>query len=153
MSRKTGNLHIIVSGALVGIGLVAVALAIFTRLPVGSEFLKVLREGSERQSGARIAAPRTYQSNQAVETKKSAVAEPEPEISQKPRENRSEALPSSVTITSATEVTMGIGKIALEIGNILPVTGKGSGMFLCDYLGDTVEVPISATNWKEPAKK
>ena len=150
MSRKAGNLNIIVSGAMVGIGLVAAALAIFTRLPIGSEFVRALRLGSERQSGARIAAPRAYQSNQTVETRKSTPVEPEPEKPQTPRENRSETLPSSVTITSAAEVSLGIGKFALEIGNILPVTGKEGGMFLCDYLGDTVEVPISATNWKEP---
>jgi hypothetical protein len=153
MSRKTGNLNIVVSGAMVGIGLVAVAMAIFTRLPIGSEFLRVLREGSERQSGARMAAPRTYQSDRAVETKQRVPVEPEPEKPQKTGENKSEALPSSVTITSPTEVTMGIGKIALEIGNILPVSGMEDGMFLCDYLGDTVEVPVSATNWREPAEK
>lgn len=150
MSRNTGNLHIIVNGALVGIGLVAVAMAIFTRLPIGSEFVRALRQGSERQSGARIAAPRTHQPDQTVETKKSAPVVPEPKRSQKPGETISETLPSSVTITSATEVSMGIGKFELEVGNILPVTGKKNGMFLCDYLGDSVEVPISVTNWKAP---
>jgi hypothetical protein len=153
MSRKTGNLHIIVNGVMVGIGLVAVAMAIFTRLPIGSEFVRALRQGSERQSGARIAAPQVYRPNQTVESKKSTPVQPEPGRPQKPREARPETLPASVTITSATEVTMGIGKIALEIGNILPVTGKEGGLFLCDYLGDTVEVPISATNWEAPAEK
>ena len=152
MSRKTGNLNIIVSGAMVGIGLVAVAMAIFTQLPIGSEFVRALRQGSERQSGARIATPRTYQSKQTVETKKTAPVVPEPKRPQNPRETRLGTLPASVTITSDTEVNMGIGRIPLEIGNILPVTGKKNGMFLCDYLGDTVEVPITATNWKEPAE-
>ena len=150
MSQKTGNLNIIVSGAMVGIGLVAVAMAIFTRLPIGSEFVRALRQGSERQSGARIATPRTYQPNQTVDTMKSAPVVPEPERPQEPREPRSGTLPSNVTITSNTKVSMGIVKFELEIGNILPVTGKKNGMFLCEYLGDTIEVPITSTNWKEP---
>ena len=137
---------------MVGIGLVAVAMAIFTRLPIGSEFVRALRQGSERQSGARTATPRTYQPNQTVDTIKSAPEAPEPKRPQKPRETRTETLPANVIITSDTEVTMGISRIPLEIGNILPVTGKKNGMFLCDYLGDTVEVPITATNWKEPAE-
>ena len=152
MSRKTGNLHIVVNGVLIGIGLVAVAMAIFTRLPIGSEFLKVLRRGSEVQSGARIAAPRTHRAapEKRPESREDVQPEPEPEIPQNRPVAEPEALPSSITITTAIEVSIGIGKIDLEVGNILPVEKKEDDVFFCSYLGDTVNVPISATNWKAP---
>ncbi|RKX33094.1 MAG: hypothetical protein DRP71_10975 [Verrucomicrobia bacterium] len=153
MSSKNGNLQIIVSGALVGIGLVAVATAIFTQLPIGSKFVKALRQGSERQSGARIAAPHPTLASTEAESTSAYDVRLEPELPQSNLNPEPEALPSSITITKAIEISMGIGKIAFEVGNILTVTGKGEGVFLCDYLGDTVEVPISATNWESPTGK
>ena len=150
MKYKTGNKQIILSGAMVGIGLVAIAMAIFTRLPIGSDFVKALRQGSERRSGARVAAPRPDQPSAVTPPTKALYAQSEPEKPQPQVEVKSEDLPSSITITRMTEISMGIGKMALEVGNVLPVIDMDGDVFLCEYLGDTVNVPISATNWVSP---
>jgi hypothetical protein len=150
MSYNTGNKQIILSGVMVGIGLVAVAMAIFTRLPIGSEFVKALRQGSERRSGARVVAPPTDRIS--VETAYASADYARPElVNPRPQvEMESKNLPSSVTITKTTEISMGISKFELEVGNILPVVGRKGDLFICEYLGDTVKVPISATNWESP---
>ena len=150
MNYKTGNKQIILSGAMVGIGLVAIAVAIFTRLPIGSDFVKALRQGSERRSGARVVAPHNDRPSAETAPTETVYTQSEPEKPQPQVEVNSEALPSSITIIRMTEISMGIGKMDLEIGNVLPVIGKDDDVFLCEYLGDTVNVPISATNWVSP---
>ena len=152
MSSKTGNLRIAVYGVLLGLGMVAVALAVFTHLPIGKEFIRVLRQDSIGQSDARGETTPADQIPDGTKPGDSDKDRSPDSLDKDPTDQADEEFPLQITITSKIEVTMGMSRLIFEIGEMLTVSGRKKDLFLCDYLGDTVEIPIDATDWSGPGQ-
>lgn len=139
LSSNRGSVRIVVYGVLVGLGLVAVTLAIFVRLPIGKELIRVLRQDSIAPSQTSV-EPESEDMNQDHTPGSIDLISSE----QADQEN-----PGEIRLTRSVEVTMGISRIVFEEGEYLTVSGRKNEMFLCDYLGDTVRIPMDAAAWGE----
>lgn len=139
LSSRRGSVRIAVYGVLVGLGMVAVTVAVFSRLPIGKELIQALRQDSSGPSESR------------VEPESGDIGQDRPSdaVDSKPSDLTDKEIPGQIMISRSVEVTIGMSRLSFEEGEMMTVSGRENGMFLCDYLGDTVKIPIDATDWGE----
>lgn len=140
MEEQTNTWKIVSTGIAVGIGLTAVSIAVLFQLPIGQDLIRAIRQETQSETATYVPEGHYYAPSpgQAVN---------EPAAENVPTLLNGLPLPASVTTTEPVSVLMGRTRISLAQGENLPVTGAKDTFFLCDYLGDTIEVPIISTDW------
>jgi hypothetical protein len=141
VSDQTETWKIVSTGIAVGIGLTAASVAILLQFPVGQDLMRVIRKSSQPTQATPLPEGYYYAPVSAPTTSEAPVESAETLLDGQP-------LPATVKTVEPISVLMGRTRVPLPPGETLSVVGTKDTFFLCDYLGDTISVPIVSTDWQ-----
>lgn len=142
MKEQVETWKIVSSGIAVGLGLTAVSVAVLFQLPIGQDLIRAIRQGTQTEVNTPVPEGHYYAPSPGQAAHKPAVETTPTLLNGLP-------LPDTVVTIEPLSVLMGRSRIPITQGETFTVVGVKDTFFLCDYLGDTIEIPIISTAWSK----